>query len=239
MPNNPNPNGPTDNAGTDPNNAAGEPTGGAPANGPTNNSGTGTGQKPTSGAPVPGGDGADDLASLSSADLAKMVRELRRENGADRTNAKQAAADTARQELAQEIGRALGLVKEEGEKADPNKLAEQLQSERRERLAEKAARRAKLDADALLDSRGFARALRKLDPSADDFTAGLDALVKEYKDDPRFKTSTGQAPARSGGDFSGGPGAQPTFTREQIARMSSAEYAKNRGAIMAQLGQSK
>lgn len=190
-----------------------------------------------------GGDGGDDLASMSQADLAKMVKDLRRENASARTNAKTTAAEEARQEFAQKIGKALGLVDDSGgdKGPDPDQLAEQLSGERRERYAEKAARAAGLDGDALLDSRAFATKLGKLDPAASDFSTSLDALVREYKDDPKYQThSTGQAPARSGGNFSGGPGDQgATFTREQIARMSASEYAQNREAIMAQLGKSK
>lgn len=207
---------------------------------PPQQTGPATDQQPTqTPAAAPAGD-TDDLAQLDQAALAKMVRDLRRENGTARTAAKASAAEKARQELAQEIGRAIGLVKDDGDKADPNTLAEQLQSERRERYAEKAARTAKLDPDRLLDSRRFTRELAQLDPAAADFTDALEALVQSYTDDPRFKTSSaGQAPARSSGDFSGGPGTAPRFTREQIARMTPAEYAQNRDAIMAQLGQKK
>ncbi|MUL39625.1 hypothetical protein FZ103_00255 [Streptomonospora sp. PA3] len=219
--------------------AGGQPAPTPPAGAPQQQSQQGqTGAQQQSGGQQ-GGDG-DDLAQLSQADLARMVRDLRKENASARTNAKQQAADDARQDFAQKIGKALGLVTDDQQKADPDKLAEQLSNERRERYAEKAARAADLDPDRLLDSREFEGKLRKLDPAASDFQTALNALVKEYKDDPRYKTtSTGQAPARSGGDFSGGPGNTPTFTREQIARMTPAEYAKNRDAIMAQLSKSK
>lgn len=171
-----------------------------------------------------GGDG-DDLSQVSQADLAKMVRDLRKENASSRTNAKQSAADEAKQELAQQIGKAIGLVNDDSGKApDPEKLAEQLSSERRERYAEKAARKHNLNADRLLDSREFDRKLGKLDPSSESFSSDLESLVKEYAEDDRFKTSGAQAapPARSGGDFSGGSGGQ------QNAPQSVDEFRKAR-----------
>jgi len=58
------------------------------------------------------------------------IERLRKENGAARTNAKQKAAEEARNELAQQIGKAIGLV--QGDEApDPNKLAEQLAESQR------------------------------------------------------------------------------------------------------------
>lgn len=50
------------------------------------------------------------------------IERLRRENGAERTNAKAKAADEARAELAQTIGKTLGLVKDD-EQADPYRSA--------------------------------------------------------------------------------------------------------------------
>jgi hypothetical protein len=52
------------------------------------------------------------------------IERLRRENGSARTNAKAQAAEDAKKELAQTIGKALGLV--EDEPIDPAKLTESL-----------------------------------------------------------------------------------------------------------------
>ncbi|GAA1994320.1 hypothetical protein GCM10009799_20530 [Nocardiopsis rhodophaea] len=167
-------------------------------------------------APHNQGDG-DELTRLDPVDLARMVRDLRKENASARTNAKSAAAEEARKQLAAELGKILDPNADE--EADPAQLAVQLTAAQREaatlrteRAAEKAARKAGIDADALLDSRSFADKLGKLDASGDDFSTALDALVAEFADDPRYKTA-GQAPARSGGDFSGGTGDTPDTPR--------------------------
>ncbi|WDZ91150.1 hypothetical protein [Nocardiopsis sp. HUAS JQ3] len=178
-------------------------------------------------------DGADDLANLAPAALADMVRKLRKENGAARTNAKTTAAEEARAQLAAELGKILN-PDASAEESSPEALAEQLRTAqaeaatlRTERAAERAARSAGLDPDALLDSRSFAKKLDGLDSSADTFATALDALVAEYADDSRYKAG-GQAPtpSRSGGDFSGGSG---DATTSDLGRLSVEDYiAKTR-----------
>jgi len=80
------------------------------------------------------------------------------------------AADTARSELAQTIGKALGLVKDEP--VDPAKLTEQLtakDAEARQAKVElaifRAAQAANADPNALLDSRSFMNKVATIDPS--------------------------------------------------------------------------
>lgn len=202
--------------GTPPTNTA---TGGDAGTGQQQDGSTGqapapTGQQQDTGTQATGGtgqqtsgDGTDDLAALSQTDLARMVKDLRKENASARTNAKQQAAEEAKQQLAQDIGKALGLVNDDQGAPDPEQLAQQLTEERRERYAEKAARSAGLDVDALLDSRSFAKKLDGLDPASDTFTSDLESLITSYQDNPKYK-ATGQAPAppRSSADFSGGSG---------------------------------
>ena len=173
----------------------------------------------------------DDLAALSPADLAKMVRDLRRENASDRTQAKTTAAEQAREELAQQIGKAIGLVKDDSEAKPPTaeELTAQLTAAQKaaadrdaelralrvETAAAKAARTHGADVGALLDSRSFAGKLGDLDPSDDGFTAALDALVKTtVEDNPKYLAAR-PAPAASSGDFSGGSGDKPP-TRTSI-----------------------
>ncbi|RKT85607.1 hypothetical protein SAMN05421805_12790 [Saccharopolyspora antimicrobica] len=174
------------------------------------------------------GDG-DELAALEPAKLAAMVRKLRSENASERTNAKQQAADEARTELAQTIGRALGLIADD-EPADPAKLAEQLTAERdaqttaaREAAVElavwKNAAKHGADPTALTDSRAFLSKLDKLDPAAEDFTAKVgEAIKKAVADNPRL-SAAGQAPARSSSQHTGGTGgtAKPASLTDAVA----------------------
>ncbi|MEU0236773.1 hypothetical protein ABZ234_03715 [Nocardiopsis sp. NPDC006198] len=185
---------------------------------------------------------ADDLASLSPAELAKMVRKLRAENASDRTNAKQQAAADAESALVQKLGKAFGFVKDDAEAAPPTaeELTAQLTAAQKaaadrdtelralrvETAAAKAARKAGADVDSLLDSRTFAAKLGELDPSDDGFTAALDALVaKTVEDNPKYK-ATSPAPAASSGDFSGGSGDKPP-TRNDFDDFRRARRARS------------
>lgn len=59
------------------------------------------------------------------------------------------------------------------------------------------------DAEALLDSRTFMAKIGKLDPSDDDFTADVEAAIKDaVKDNP--KLTAGTSATRSGGEIAGG-----------------------------------
>lgn len=146
------------------------------------------------------------------------IERLRRENASERVNAKAAAAEAAKAELAQQIGKALGLVKDD-EPADPAKLTEQLtstqqaaQAAQRELAIYKAAQAKGADPNALLDSRSFMeRAAQATDPGA------LDALIGEHlTSNPRLKAA--QAAPVGGADFTSASSAGGrTFTRAQIA----------------------
>jgi hypothetical protein len=110
------------------------------------------------------------------------IERLRRENGAARTNAKQQAADEARAALATEIGKAIGLVKDDAP-VDPAQLTEQLttaQSDAKQARVELAVFRnadaAGADPQALLDSASFLKKAAALDPSDID---GLKAAMTE------------------------------------------------------------
>ncbi|MEV4806771.1 hypothetical protein AB0K18_42825 [Nonomuraea sp. NPDC049421] len=133
----------------------------------------------------------------------------------------------AQQELAQRIGKALGLIPEEEQKpVDPQEIIQRLTSERdqtaqerdqerdlhRRAMVELAVHKAsgKLGADpeALLDSRSFLRAINDFDPQADGFQTSLDeAITSAIESNPKFKSAaTAGPPQRSGGDFTGGSG---------------------------------
>lgn len=189
--------------------------------------GTGAGTQQSAAGQGAGGSG--DAGTDLAATVARLERELtaaRREAGAARVNAKTQAAEEAKAELAQQIGKALGLVKDDGP-PDPAKLTEQitaqtsriteLESARRAQHVELAvhslASKHQANTAALLDSRAFTKALAELDPAATDFSTQLDAAIKTAVDaNPSFRTAP-QA-GRSGADLAGGTGetskARPT-----------------------------
>lgn len=156
------------------------------------------------------------------------IERLRRENGSARTTAKQQAADEARAELAQTIGKALGLVKDDKTPVDPAEITKQLadaQAAQRTTAVELAVYRTATDhggdPNALLDSRTFLAKVSDLDPSAADFTAQVAAAVKAaVADNPKLK-ATAQAAAASTVDHAGGSGEKPgkaTSLEEAIAK---------------------
>jgi hypothetical protein len=165
----------------------------------------------------------DDPAALKA-----EIARLRRENGTERTTAKQKAADDARAAMAQEIGKALGLIQGD-DKPDPEKLTQQLtatQQEARAIRTENAVLRMAgthgADPDALTDSRSFLAKLGTLDPAADDFSAQVDAAIKDaVAANPKLRA--GRVPGASGADHTGGPGEQgrqftpPTSLHEAVA----------------------
>lgn len=179
--------------------------------------GAGAGTQQAAAGQGAGGDASTDL----TATVARLERDLaaaRREAGAARVNAKTAAAEEARAELAQQIGKALGLVKDDTP-PDPAKLAEaitakdsrigELEASLRAQQVESAVRAAadkqQAKPNVLLDSRAFSKVLAGLDPAATDFTTQLDdAIKKAVADNPSFRTAP-QA-GRSGADLTGGTG---------------------------------
>lgn len=124
-----------------------------------------------------GGSGGSERPSSLPDDpeaLRAEIARLRRENGAARTNAKAQAADEARNEFAQQIGKILGLVADESE-VDPKALTEQLtasQAQARQAQVELAVFRAAAGTDAdpaaLLDSRAFLAKVADIDPGDSD-----------------------------------------------------------------------
>lgn len=185
--------------------------------------GTGTG---TTGAPAapptgqtgqagqPAGDGLDDLPEK----WRKEIEKLRGENARDRTTSKEKAAQEARQTLLSEISKALGLNPDEAS-TDPAVLTKQLAEERergQDALAEaieyrvyRIATKAGANAEKLLDSRAFIRAVDDLDVDPNDakaFTAAIEKAVKEALDaDPGLRANPGtQTTTRQGADHTGG-----------------------------------
>lgn len=142
----------------------------------------------------------------------EYVEKLRRENAAAREKAKTdaaAAAEAAKTEFAQSIGKALGLIKDDTP-ADPTALLTQAQQERQAALDEANATKRDLavlrnadkhdaNTDELLDSATFNRKLAALDPSADDFAAQVEALIKDTVDGNPAKFKRVQVAPSPGG----------------------------------------
>lgn len=130
-------------------------------------------------------------------DAAKAeIERLRRENAKNRTNAKAQAAEEARKDLAQTIGKALGIV-EDGAETDPAKLTESLtasQAEAKKARVELAifrnAAAAGGDPAALLDSSSFLTSLAAIDPT--DATAVAEAIKTAVEANPRLGAAPGE-----------------------------------------------
>lgn len=136
-------------------------------------------------APAASGDNLpDDPAALKT-----MIADLRKENGSARTTAKAQAAEEARNELVQSLGKALGLVKDEV--IDPATLTASLttsQAEAKQARVELAVFRnataAGGDPAALLDSSSFLKSLDAVDPA--DTAAVTTAIQAAVTANPRL-----------------------------------------------------
>ncbi len=115
----------------------------------------------------PGDNLPDDPAALKA-----EIARLRKENAGDRTAAKAKAAEDAQAALTQQIGKALGLIKDEGETPDPAALTAQIteqQATAKQAQLELAVFRnagaKNADPNALLDSRSFLDSVKDIDPT--------------------------------------------------------------------------
>ncbi|MFF8656819.1 hypothetical protein [Streptomyces huasconensis] len=155
-----------------------------------------------------------------AATIARLQKELKAANGdaaKARTNAKKTAADQARNEIVQELGKALGLIKDDKDTPpDPAALKAQIESATAahrstaiELAVYRGAGKAGVDPDAITDSRGFMASIQDLDPADEGFgKAVVAAMKKAAENNPKLKAA-GQAPARTSGDFSGASGGRP------------------------------
>lgn len=160
------------------------------------------------------------------------IERLRRENAAARTNAKAQAAEEARKEMAQQIGKIVGLVADE---ADPAKLAENLsksQAEGKQARVELAvfrtAANAGADPAALLDSATFLASLASIDPA--DTAAVATAIKAAVEANPRLAAPAAPAvdspapkppapnPAQGAGGANGAP-APAQLTEADVQRL--------------------
>ncbi|MFF2922732.1 hypothetical protein ACFVTP_10065 [Streptomyces celluloflavus] len=185
-----------------------------------------TEQAPTP-APPSGAPQVED-ASATIARLEQQLAAARNEAGKSRVTAKQKAADEARSELAQQIGRALGLVQDDTA-PDPAALTQQLATEQQrarqtavELAVYRAAGTAGADPDALLDSRAVAAAIAELDPAN---TAAVRAAVEAaVAANPKLAAQRPTGPVRGGAEFNGPP--SEGVTPHQFAAMDYARRAE-------------
>jgi hypothetical protein len=164
------------------------------------------------------------------------IKRLRQENGAARTNAKAQAAEEARKELANTIGKALGIV-EDGAETDPAKLTESLTASQREAKQARVelavfrnAAAAGGDPAALLDSASFLAKVADLDPS--DADALSDAIKAAVEANPRLGAAPAdpKAPAPNPAQGSSAAGSPDVgqLTRTDLERMTPQEIEKAR-----------
>lgn len=156
------------------------------------------------------------------------IERLRKENGAARTNAKAQAAEDARKELANTIGKALGIV-EDGAETDPAKLTESLTASQREAKQARVelavfrnAAAAGGDPAALLDSASFLAKVADLDPA--DSTALTEAIKAAVEANSRLGVAPADpkapAPNPAQGASASGSTAVDQLTREQVEQMA-------------------
>lgn len=158
--------------------------------------------------------------------LQNMVRALRKENAKDRTAAKQKAADAAQASLVQQIGKALGLIKDDDDTPTADDLTRQLTAEQDAKRSAQAAlavyraARGIADPDMLTDSKRFHDALDGVDIA--DQQAVTDAVKAFVKDHPQYAgTRAPQAGGANTIDHPAGSGETPpqsTSLDQAVAR---------------------
>jgi hypothetical protein len=235
----------------------------APAPDPAPDTDSGAPETPADPAATPSPQGQPDTQQVEDLpDWAqKIIKDARDDAAKARVNAKQAAADEARKQMAQDIGKALGIITDDTppeEQLNPDQLRDLLQGERttaRQARVELAVFKAaqqpdvSFNAAALLDSRAFLDAIKDVDPT--DTEALTLKIAETVQANPWLAVAAPQpsadpdpveqppaaapvapapvAPAApvvppSGGQFAGGPGAQP----QDLTTMSIDDFRRLR-----------
>jgi hypothetical protein len=189
----------------------------------------------------------------------KAIENLREEVAGEKQ--KRADAETkAQQEQADFMKKLAGLFGvDTGEEKPPTpeELAKQLDEARGETKASREeARQIKVehavyksagkhggDPDALLDSRGFAQAIAKLDPASPEFAASVEKAVKEAVEaNPKLAAVKPAEPVKppvpaGGAPMDGAPGSKRQLGAEDVARMTPEQITKavNEGRLTSYL----
>ena len=179
---------------------------------------------------------------MSQADYDRIIADLRKENAAHRTENARTAAELKKFQDAQ-------LTTEQKRERDLSEMqTKYLEMELRTQRLTLENAGYKLGSTLGIGDISAALALVQVEHgseikyAADGSPENISDLLKAVlKDHPALAAAAAQAqqrqPASSGGPVNPGAVARAggTFTREQIARMSSREYEQNRAAIMEQL----
>ncbi|QGZ53361.1 hypothetical protein GPZ77_34595 (plasmid) [Streptomyces sp. QHH-9511] len=177
----------------------------------------------------------------------KLVENLRSDVEAEKAKRQEAEQKAEKQQadLMKKVAAAFGLETDEGKPPTPEELAKQLADEQaRTKASEDTARQTQVelavyktagkhggDPDALLDSRGFAKAIAQLDPTSSTFDADVAKAVKDAVEanpklaahkpaDPKPAVPAGGAP------MGGTPGGKRQLGAEDVARMTPEEITK-------------
>ena len=171
----------------------------------------------------------DDQQETPEQTIARLTSEVesaRKEAGKSRVNAKQAAADEARNDTLSKVLAALGVEQDGSKKvsledvqAESAKKDASLAQLAAENLVLRRAGALGADADKLLNWSPFTSAVGKLDQSSDDYQTQVDALITEQKTSNPFLAT--HAVGKSGSEI-GGSG-QTAITKERFDAMSGAE----------------
>ncbi|MFF7335443.1 hypothetical protein [Streptomyces sp. NPDC008150] len=192
----------------------------------------------------------------------RLVENLRGDVTAEKAK-REAAEQKAKDDQAafmKKVAAAFGLQTDEAKPPTPEELAQQLDEARGETKASRdQARQTQVelavyktagkhggDPDALLDSRGFAQAIAKLDPSAPDFAASVEQAVKQAVEaNPKLGTVKQAEPKPAvpagGAPMGGAPGSKRQLGAADVARMKPEEItmAVNEGRLNDYLGRGR
>ncbi|MCZ4506916.1 hypothetical protein O3Q52_01570, partial [Streptomyces sp. ActVer] len=208
--------------------------------------------EPKAKAPTFDGDFDPDRAMRAIENLRNEVDEQKQKRAED----KQKAQDD-QTAFMKKVAAAFGLETDERKPPTPEELAKQLAEEQtRTKASDDRARQTQVelavyktagkhggDPDALLDSRSFANAIAKLDPSAADFDEAVGKAVKAAVDaNAKLAAKVPQQqpePTPAGGaPMDGAPGGKRQLGAADVARMTPEEIAKavKEGRLKAHLG---
>lgn len=180
----------------------------------------------------------------------RLVENLRGDVAAEKAKreALEQKAKDDQSDLMKRVAKAFGLEADEEKPPTPEQLAQQLEeAQTRTKASDDRARQTLVelavyktagkhggDPDALLDSRTFANAIAKLDPSAADFDeavgkavrAAVDSNAKLAAKAPETKPEEPEPTPAAGAPMDGAPGGKRQLTEADVKRMSSQEITK-------------
>jgi hypothetical protein len=193
------------------------------------------GESPKPKPPAKSGAGGDQAAEIAR--LTKELADTRKEVGKERTTAKETAAQEARNALVQDLGKALGLIKDEkAPPPDPAKLTAEIEratAAHRETAIElavfKGAAAHGADPGALTDSRAFMAQLGKLDPADSAFAKKVGEAIKAaVTDNPKLAATPAKSDSGST-DFNGSTGDKPDGGPQTIDDIREARRKRRAG----------